>query len=166
MEDINEKDEIKKGASLEIEVDDGSEQVIIKNKHGEEIGVFYFRPTDVGIIERYNKFVKDFSDITAPLENINIASDGTANGDEVENAALNEAENRLYKACDYLFDGNMSKAFFGNMHPFSPVNGAFYCEGVLSSVGKFIAQRFDTEVSKIQKRVSRYTNDYNKPRKR
>lgn len=166
MENINEKDEIKKSSALEIEVDDGSEQVIIKNKHGEEIGVFYFSPTDIGIIERYNEFAKHFSEITAPLENINISSDGTATEDGIEDAALKAAENRLYKACDRLFNGNMSKAFFGSMHPFSPVNGAFYCEGVLSAVGKFIAQRFDTEVGKIQKRVGRYTSDYNKPRKK
>ena len=51
---------------------------------------------------------------------------------EAEFAALREAEKRLYTACDKLFGGNMSEAFFGKMHPFSPINGHFYCENALS----------------------------------
>ena len=59
-------------------VDDGSVKESIRNKHGDEIGVFYFRPTDIGIIDRYNKIAADFDNITAPLENVNINPDGTA----------------------------------------------------------------------------------------
>ena len=40
-----------------IVVDDGSVRESIRNKHGDEIGVFYFRPTDVGMIDRYKKIV-------------------------------------------------------------------------------------------------------------
>ena len=50
-----------------IVVEDGSVQESIRNKYGEEIGVFFFHPTDVGIIERYNKVAEDFDKITAPL---------------------------------------------------------------------------------------------------
>ena len=60
-----------------IVVDDGSVRESILNKHGEEIGVFYFRPTDVGMIDRYNKMAADFDKITAPLENVNINPDGS-----------------------------------------------------------------------------------------
>ena len=60
-----------------IVVDDGSVRESILNKHGEEIGVFYFRPTDVGMIDRYNKMAADFDKITAPLENVDINPDGS-----------------------------------------------------------------------------------------
>ena len=60
-----------------IVVDDGSVRESIRNRHGDEIGVFYFRPTDIGIIDRYNKVAADFDKITAPLENVNINADGT-----------------------------------------------------------------------------------------
>ena len=40
---------------LELVVDDGIRSVPIKNKAGEEIGVLSFRPTDVGIIHRFNE---------------------------------------------------------------------------------------------------------------
>ena len=144
-----------------IVVDDGSVRESIRNKHGEEIGVFYFRPTDVGIIDRYNKIAADFEKITTPLENVNINPDGTVDEkDEAERAAMQEATKRLYDACNFLFDGNFAEAFFGSMHPFSPVNGRFYCENALDAVGKYISRQFDREVAKVNNRVSRYTHGY------
>lgn len=144
-----------------IVVDDGSVRESIRNKHGDEIGVFYFRPTDIGIIDRYNKVAADFDKITAPLENVNINPDGTVDEkNEAEMAAMNEAEAKLFEACDFLFGGNMSEAFFGKMHPFSPVGGRFYCENALDAVGKYISKQFDSEVTKINNRVNRYTHGY------
>lgn len=145
----------------EIVIDDGSVEVPIKNRHGVEIGKFYFHPTDVGIIGRYNQMVGAFNEITAPLEHVSIRPDGTADGDNAEEAAaLEEAEKRLYAACDFMFGGNMSEAFFGKMHPFSPVNGSFYCERAIELVGKYIEAQFEQETKKIAKRVNRYTRDY------
>lgn len=142
-------------------VDDGIVRESIRNKYGDEIGVFCFRPTDIGIIDRYNKIIVDFDSITAPLESVNIGADGTADeATDAEIEALKEAEKRLYEACDYLFGGNASEAFFGKMHPFSPVNGHFYCENVLDAVGKYISQWFNREVKKINSRVNRYTHGY------
>ena len=144
-----------------IVVDDGSVRESILNKHGEEIGVFYFRPSDVGMIDRYNKMAADFDKITAPLENVNINPDGSVDEkNEAEMAAMEEAVKRLYDACNYLFDGNFSEAFFGKMHPFSPVNGRFYCENALDAVGKYISRQFDREVTKVNNRVNRYTHGY------
>lgn len=149
--------------TIEIVIDDGSVKVPIHNKHGEEIGVFYFRPTDIGIVDRYNQMVDKFDAITAPLESVNINADGTADAaDAIGVEALHEAEKRLYEACDFMFGGNMSEAFFGKMHPFSPVNGAFYCETAIEAVGKFIAAQFSRETGKISRRVNRYTKGYSK----
>lgn len=145
----------------EIIVDDGSVKVPIRNKQGDEIGVFTFRPTDVGIVDRFNEMADEFDHITEPLESVNINADGTVNGDDNEgSAALKEAENRLYADCDKLFGGNMSEAFFGKMHPFSPINGHFYCESALSAVGNYISRQFAREVKKVNSRVERYTHGY------
>ena len=144
-----------------IVVDDGSVRVPIQNKHGDEIGVFYFRPTDVGIIDRYNQMAEDFDKILEPLENVSINPDGTADeNNEAEMVALKEAETRLFEACDFMFGGNMSEAFFGKMHPFSPVGGKFYCETALSAVSSFISKQFGKEVEKVNKRVAKYTHGY------
>lgn len=142
-------------------VDDGMVNVPVCNKQGEEIGVFSFRPTDIGIVDRFNSMTEEFEDIVKPLENININPDGTTDeSDADEFEALREAEKRLYAACDKIFGGNMSEAFFGKMHPFSIVNGRFYCENALEGVGKYISRRFDREVKKVNNRVEKYTHGY------
>lgn len=145
----------------EIVVDDGLISVSIRNRQGEEIGIFSFRPTDIGIIDRFNSMAAEFDDIIKPLENINIKADGTANEESVDELeALREAEKRLYEACDKVFGGNMSEAFFGKMHPFSIINGRFYCENALEGVGAYISTRFDREVKKVNNRVEKYTRGY------
>ncbi len=146
--------------AMEIVVDDGSVEVPIKNRHGDTLGVFYFRPTDMGIIDRYNQLAGEFENITAPLENLDINPDGTSGGDEAAAAAMKEAEGRLYEACNKLFGGNMAEAFFGKMHPFSPVGGKFYCENALESVGQYISRQFAREVKKVNSRMDKYTHGY------
>lgn len=155
-------EEKKTTAPLEIVVDDGLQRVPIRNTQGEEIGVFFIRPTDIGIIQRFNEVAEKFPQITEPLENIGIKADGTAedDGTDVAGEALKEAEKRLFEACDYLFGGNASEAFFGKMNPFSPVNGSFYCEIVLNAVSQFIAEQFSHETQKISKNVDKYVGKY------
>lgn len=144
-----------------ITVDDGSVKESIVNKFGDEIGVFYFRPTDIGIIERYNKVAKDFDKIVEPLENIDVNPDGTTDeNNEAELEAMKKAEKLLYEACDYLFGGNMSEAFFGKMRPFSIVNGHFYAENALEAVGNYISRQFERETKRINSRVNKYTHGY------
>lgn len=152
-------DKINNHNGMTLVVDDGSEKIPICNKFGDEIGVFYFQPTDIGIIERYNKVIGEFDKITEPLENVNISGDGSSESKEqAEQEALKEAEKRLFEACDYLFGGNFAEAFFGKMNPFSPVNGRFYCENALNAVGRYISQQFNREVGKVNARVQKYTH--------
>lgn len=149
-----------KNNQMEIVIDDGSQRVSIKNTYGDEIGVFYFRPTDIGIVERYNAMVKKFDAIVEPLEAANIGAE-EAEG-EMELAALTEAKNRLYDALNVVLGGDVSEAFFGKMHPFSPVNGSFYCEIALENLGKYISAQFEAETVKFNKRVEKYTKKYGK----
>lgn len=144
---------------LSITVDDGYQRIPINNKYGDEIGVFYFNPTDIGIIERYNTLADTFDAITEPLQGVSGDDQGDDDGTrDKELAALNEAKERLYAAVDKLFGGNAAEAFFGKVHPFSPVDGSFYCETVLKSVGQFISDQFDVETKKMSARVEQYTN--------
>lgn len=148
---------------MAIVVDDGSRRVPIQNKNGDEIGVFYFRPTDIGIIERYNSIASKFDEITKPLEAAGIRADGTADPEDAASVeALHEAEKRLYEAVDYLFGGNMAEAFFGTMSPFSPVNGHFYCETAIEAVGNYISAQFQSETDSISRRAEKYTKGLKK----
>ena len=83
-------DRIEQQIFNEIVVDDGSVRVPIRNKQGDEIGVFMFRPTDIGIVDRFNSMTAEFDKIVEPLENVNIRADGTV--DE-----KNEAEFKCIK---------------------------------------------------------------------
>lgn len=146
--------------SLGITVDDGMQAVPITNKLGREVGTFYFRPTDIGIIDRYNEVISKVPDIFKPLEDINISPDGTADTD-AEMAVLKEAEEKLFELCDYLFGGNLSEAFFGSMHPFSPLaDGVFYCENALDGVGNFVSAQFQRSVKGVERRINGYTKGY------
>ena len=144
-----------------ITVDDGSRRVPIQNMDGEEIGSFRFHPTDVSILHRYGDMVEEFNRITEPLEAVEDAE--SPDGAE----ALKEAEARMRAAVDKLFNSDgAAAAFFGNMNPFSPVEGAFYAQRVLESVGAFIGAQFDAEVAKFEAHTAKYLKDAAKPSNR
>ena len=141
---------------LNIVVDDGSRRVPIQNKQGEEIGFFTFHPTDVGIIKRYNNLVDQFDRIMEPLNVLDGEDDlDITDGKYVE--AVDEASRRLYAAVDELFGStNAAEAFFGQMNPFSPVDGAFYCANVLNAVGTYIGSAFATETARFTANAKKY----------
>lgn len=145
-----------------LSIDDGLEKIVISNKFGKELGVFYFSPTDTGIIDRYNEAITMLEKATEPLQSSNLVPEG--NDAESEAAyiqnALNAAKAELYKAFDYLFDANVSEAFFSRTHPFTIIGGRFYCELVLEAIGSYIAERIGVEVKKLNQRTARYTHGY------
>ena len=144
-------------AELGITIDDGLKRVPIKNTIGMEIGVFFFRPTDFGMVDRFNYLVGHFNEVVQLLDSIPEDENGQISTDDPKTMeTLAAARNRLFELCDYAFGGNMSEAFFGAMDPFSPVGGSLYCEKAIMSVGAFIGKQFDTETAKINKRVEKY----------
>ena len=144
----------KKTAPEFIQIDDGSRRVPIRNTQGEEIGVFVFRPTDIGIIKRYNDMVQTFDQITAPLENL---PDDADIFDPQFSGYLDEATQRMYDAVNGLLDApDAAKAFFGSMHPFSPVNGEFYATQVLERLGAYIGSQFDRETAAFSANAKKY----------
>lgn len=144
-----------------IVIDDGTEEVPITNLRGQRVGVFYVRPTDLGIVNRYDKFIKDFDSILEPIQSLSVNGDGTAKDNDTKTMdALKEAEKRLSDKLNALFDGNFAEAFFGKMNPFSIVGGRFYCEVTIEAVGAYIEKRFDHEMNLAQSRVDKYTHGY------
>ena len=140
-----------------IVVDDGSRRVPIQNTRGEEIGVFTFRPTDIGIIQRFNDMVSGFDKIIEPLEVINELGDDESITDAKYVDAIHAAETLLYEAVDKLFGSDgAAQAFFGCMNPFSPVDGEFYCTNVLNAVGAYIDAAFDSETEKFSEKAKKY----------
>ena len=139
---------------LSITVDDGLRMIPVNNKHGQQIGVFAFRPTDFDIITRFNELAQRWGDeVAKPLEAL---GDSPDMDDPKVTAALQKAKENLFKLCDYAFGGNMSEAFFGSMNPLSPVDGGLYCENALNAVIGFLEKQFNREMTKISGRVKKY----------
>lgn len=161
---MTENVENKTQQSVNLSIDDGLEQIIINNRFGNEIGVFWFRPTDAGIIDRYNKTITALGKIVDTAQKVGIVPpDIDADPSDVAKAtadAINTVKEELYKAFDYLFDANVAEAFFKKVHPFTIVNGRFFCEIVLEAIGGYLAKRLDSEVKKLNVRVERYTHGY------
>ena len=144
-----------------IVVDDGYRRVPIYNTDGEETGYFKFNPTDINIINRYNEMVSKFDTVLEPLIAVPDAPEGEDDGNDGQRIeAVKQATERLYEAVNALFNADAAGAFFGKVHPFSPVDGRFYCEAVLEAVGKYISDQFKQETTKIERRVSKYTKKY------
>ena len=144
-------------------IDDGLEAITIQNRFGHELGVFYFRPTDTGIIDRYNEALTMLEKAVAPLQTNKLPAsteDDTEAAAAVILNALNAAKVELYKAFDYLFDANVSEAFFSRVNPFTITGGRFFCELVLEAVGSYIAERIGVEVKKLNQRTAKYTHGY------
>lgn len=145
--------------NLKIIIDDGRRKVPIENFEGDEIGCFYFSPTDLGIVERFNEISSRFDSVIEPLQSVGI--DAKGEGLDPESVALlKEAGKRLFDMVDYLFQGNASQAFFGKINPFSPIGGNFYCVSVLNTVSAFIEKQFSSETKRISKNLAKYTAKY------
>ena len=150
--------ETMKNLSMNIIVDDGSRRVPIMNKNGEEIGAFTFHPSDLSIIERYNRMANGFDDIVAPLTALEAGADAEIDLSDPKYAeAISEASGRMLAAVDELLGSDgAGAAFFGRMNPFSPVDGDFYCTGVLNALGTYIGQVFEAETAKFSAKAQKY----------
>ncbi len=142
-----------------IVIDDGRIDVPIRNQFGETIGVFRFNPTDVNIVNRYNKAADEFEKVLEPLAEHNIDKDGKGDTESAIDA-LNEAESKLIDLFDYILDGNSREAFFSKVHAFTPTNGRFFCEIMFQAVGSFISKKFAKETKKMSANVSKHTKGY------
>lgn len=137
-----------------ITVDDGFKRIPIQNSYGEEIGVFYFNPADLGIFERYAAMQDEVDAITEPFGELGDTFDVNKFAE-----ASTESRERLYAAVDKMFgrDG-AAKELFGRVHPFTPVDGRFYFDRVLEAVGVQINAAFEHESEEFSKHVEKYTN--------
>lgn len=140
-------------SALQITVDDGYIHVPMYNLSGDRIGEFSFQPTDVDIVNRFNESMEKFDTVLAPISE-------AKDGDTDSVAVLNEARDRLYEICDHIFGDGAGTSLFGRMHPFSPVNGKFYCEEVFDKLGQFIQAQFGEETKKVNARLKKYVGKY------
>ena len=130
---------------LSIVIDDGTQKIPVVNKFGKLICNIYIRPTDFSILDRYDKFVKDFNGIIAPLTGMNIDRDGKTEF-ESDWEVIKSVEAEIKKRFDELKTRNA----------FSSVGGEFYCTKVLMAIGNVITAAINEESERSMKKSKKY----------
>ncbi len=145
-----------------IRLDDGTREYVIENNFGEEICKLHFRPSDISLVDRWQRMRDKFLDAIKPLESIDINADGTATTDAGINA-LREADQNLRAAFGELLDSKDIGDIFRTRSPFSIVGGHFFCERVTDMLNGIISGVLAEEAEASRKRTAKYieTEDSN-----
>lgn len=139
-------------------LDDGTKEITINNKFGEEICKIHIRSGDISILDRYNEFTKDISEIVAPLQNVKLNNDGTSAFDD-DWKVIKEVEKQIIDRINSIFDTKDAGKLFEKRNAFSTVGGAFYVEKVIDMLGTVVAQDIEQESKNAQKRIEKYMKD-------
>ena len=137
-----------KSQTNDIIIDDGSKVYDIKNKRGEILGKFTFRPSDTNIVNRYEEVVEFFNSFKIP---------------EDTDRAIKVAEKEMTEKMSYLIGGDAEEAFFSIMGPFSALaSGELFVENVLGAVANVIEREMSVRTKKVQRRMNKYVAKYHK----
>lgn len=132
----------------DIIIDDGSKIYNIKNKRGEILGKFTFRPSDTNIVKRYEEVVEFFNSFKMP---------------EDTEQAIKVAEKEMTDKMSYLISGDADEAFFSIMGPFSALaSGELFIENVLGAVANVIERELSVRAKRVQRRMNKYVAKYHK----
>lgn len=137
-----------KNQTNDIIIDDGSKVYNIKNKRGEILGKFTFRPSDTNIVNRYEEVVEFFNSFKMP---------------ENTEQAIKVAEKEMTEKMSYLIGGDAGEAFFSIMGPFSALaSGELFIENVLGAIAKVIEKELSVRTKQVQRRMNKYVAKYHK----
>ena len=132
----------------DIIIDDGSKVYNIKNKRGEILGKFTFRPSDTNIVNRYEEVVDFFNSFKIPEDT-----------DQANKVAEKEMKDKM----SYLIGGDAGEAFFSIMGPFSALaSGELFVENVLGAVANVIERELSVRTKRVQRRMNKYVAKYHK----
>ena len=139
-------------------IDDGTKEIPVLNKFGQEICKIYFRPSDMSIIDRYNSLMTDFDKLVEPLKNLSLKNDGTAAFDQ-DWQVLKGVEKELIAKINELFDMSDADKLFATRNPFSAVHGQFYCLHVLQALESVVSDAIEEEAKLSSQRMAKYLAD-------
>lgn len=129
---------------------DNREWIEIVNTKGDSMGGFYWNPTDLDIVKRYEKVAEEFTNIQIPKD------------DDME--ALCVASDKVSELFDYFLNSShASEQLFAGANPFTPrPEGIFLCEYVMDAVCAYIEKELDVRIRKTNARIKKYTEKYKK----
>lgn len=133
-------------------IDDGTKTYNIKNKRGQMLGKFTFRPSDTNIIDRYEEVAKFYESYQMPEKTGDSEKD-------IEN--IRKAEKDIVDQISYLVDADAKESFFGILGAFTVLeSGELFVENVLSSIATVIEREMNVRTQKVKKRMNKYVAKY------
>ena len=129
----------------------GAKSYEIVDQDGNELGVFRFVQTDVGILNRYKETAAFFASVGDKIK-----------GEDLEEI-LPELEKEAGEKIDFLFGAPVSENFFEITHPFTILeDGQTFAEQIITVIGGIIEKELDAREKAQQKRIKKYTDKYAK----
>lgn len=134
--------------SIKVKVNTGAVNVIMRDEFDEEIGSFKFIPSDLNIVDRYEKSIAEFESIVID--------------EKSELSTFREVTDKIKEIFDYLLNYNVSSTLFEVCNPLTPIgNGDFYFEACLETIANIVEEttnkRLEKKKARIQKATSKYT---------
>lgn len=133
--------------------------------------IIEFDPSDLGVVSRLSKAIPRFNALQSRWEEINNLAENSQNVDEdsdvLETAKafsdkLDGIEKEVRDIIDEVFDGEVADKLLGNSSAFSPVNGLFKYEHIITAMLKCFEQNIQDEAPKFNARKvsQKYTHKY------
>lgn len=137
------------------------ETVKIKDHEGKVLSEFSFNPSDVNIVDRYNKFLEGFED----LKNEIISYESSAEKDDYEKSVekLHMVNDKIHAKVNELLNADVSDSIFSVMGALSPLpSGDYYFTFIIEQIGKKINEATGARMKKIDMKISKHTGKYHR----
>lgn len=138
-----------------IVVEDGTQEVAIKNKFGTTICAVHFRPADFALLDRLEHLRQDFTEIVKPLSDIGINPDGTAEF-EKDWEVMHSVETEMKRRFAEIFDMDDADTIFEKRHAFSIIGGEFFIMHLINALMEYIAAAMEEEAKLSKARIDKY----------
>ena len=139
----------------EEKIQTGAVNIVIKDEDDETLGTIKINPSDMDIVERYDKVVEE-------LNKIKFEEDA-----EVSTEEIMSLSNTIKEKFDYLFNYPVSSVLFSKCSPLTVISsGDFFFEDVMNRLAglieKITDQRVKKKLAKIKKVTAKYDKKYHK----
>ena len=126
--------------------------------------------SDLGVANRLSKSLSTFKELEDKWKALNESADKVSNADDVD-AAMSSAEEfskqfdeidkKMRELIDKAFDSEVADKCLGNSSAFSPVNGFFKYEHIITALLNCYEQQIKDEAPKFNARkINKYTHPY------
>lgn len=113
--------------------------------NGDETRILRFNPTDVNLVERFEKFGKEMENLRSEINNV---------------ADFEGIESTIIKGIDDILGEGSSKIIFGEQSPLSPIKGRLLYEVFFEDAFiPYIKKQLDEEKKNRKKVVEKYKKE-------